>query len=56
MATTIETQRGTCPTHGTVEAERLMPKLTFPFLVTAPMRYMAKRKPFRCPDCGVPVE
>jgi hypothetical protein len=55
MATITERQTATCPTHGRVEAERRLPKLTFPFLVTAPMRYMARRKPFRCPECGAPV-
>jgi hypothetical protein len=55
MATTTETRIGTCTTHGTVQAERQMPKLGFPFLVTGPKRYLAKRKPFRCPDCGSPV-
>ena len=53
--TTIETRTGTCPTHGTVQAERRVPKLGFPFFVTATMRYFARRKPFRCPDCGSPV-
>lgn len=55
MATTIETRSGTCPTHGTVKAERRVPKLTFPFIVTWPMRYLARRKPFQCPECGSPV-
>jgi hypothetical protein len=55
MATTTETRTGTCATHGTVQAERQLPKLTFPFVITAPMRYLAKRKPFRCPECGSPV-
>ena len=54
-STTIETRTGTCPTHGTVQAERRVPKLGFPFFVTATMRYFARRKPFRCPDCGSPV-
>ena len=31
MATTTETRTGTCSTHGTVETERPLPKLTFPF-------------------------
>jgi len=53
--TTTETQIGTCATHGSVQAERQLPKLTFPFLITAPMRYFARRKPYRCPDCGSPV-
>jgi hypothetical protein len=55
MATTTESRTGTCRTHGIVQAERQLPKLTFPFVVTAPMRYLAKRKPFRCPECGSPV-
>ena len=55
MATTTETRTGTCTTHGTVQAERQLPKLTFPFFVTAPLRYLAKRKPFHCPECGSPV-
>jgi hypothetical protein len=55
MATTTQTRTGTCMTHGSVNAERLLPKLRFPFVVTAAMRYFAKRKPFRCPECGSPV-
>ncbi|HZC29878.1 MAG TPA: hypothetical protein VE261_00055 [Gaiellaceae bacterium] len=55
MATTTETRTGTCATHGTVEAERQVPKQTFPFLVTGPMRWFAKWKPFRCPECGAAV-
>ncbi len=55
MSTTTETRTGTCPTHGKVRAERHVPKLTFPFVVTWPMRYLAKRKPFRCPECGAAV-
>jgi hypothetical protein len=55
MATTPETQTGTCTTHGAVQAERQLPKLTFPFLITAPMRYFARRKPFHCPECGSTV-
>jgi hypothetical protein len=52
MPTDNETRAGTCSTHGTVQAERQLPKLTFPFLITAPKRYLAKRKPYRCPECG----
>jgi hypothetical protein len=55
MATTTEMRTGTCTQHGTVEAERQLPKLTFPVLVTGTMRYFAKRKPFRCPECGAVV-
>jgi hypothetical protein len=55
MSSTLETRIGVCSMHGTVRAERRLPKVTFPFLVTAPMRYLARRKPFRCPECGAPV-
>lgn len=55
MASQTQTKMGTCPTHGTVQAERQVPKLTFPFLVTGPMRWFAQRKPYRCPECGAEV-
>lgn len=55
MATTTETRTGSCATHGKVQAERQLPQLTFPFIITASMRYFAKRKPFRCPECGSPI-
>jgi hypothetical protein len=55
MPSETESRTGTCSTHGTVQAERLLPKLTFPFLITAPKRYFAKQKPYRCPECGSDV-
>jgi hypothetical protein len=55
MATSTETRTGSCRTHGTVEGERQLPKLSFPFIITGSMRYLAKRKPFRCPECGAPL-
>jgi hypothetical protein len=55
MDTTTETRTGTCALHGGVQAERELPQLAFPILVTGPKRYFAKRKPFRCPECGSPV-
>ena len=55
MATSIETRTGNCATHGTVQAERRLPQLAFPFIITASMRYFAQRKPFRCPECGSPI-
>jgi hypothetical protein len=55
MATTTETRIGTCALHGRVQAERELPKLAFPVIVTGPKRYFAKRKPFRCPECGSPL-
>jgi hypothetical protein len=51
----IETQTGRCATHGTVEATREMPKMGFPFIYFAVVRAMARRRPFRCPECGQPV-
>jgi hypothetical protein len=55
MATEVETQTARCATHGTVEATREIPKMGFPFIVYAMLRARAKRRPFRCPDCGEPV-
>ena len=55
MATEVETQTGRCATHGTVEATREIPRMSFPFIVYGVMRAMAKRRPFTCPECGEPV-
>lgn len=55
MPDQTETRTGTCPTHGTVQAERQMPRPGFPFVVYAIRRLFAARKPYRCPDCGAPV-
>jgi hypothetical protein len=35
MPSETQTQTGTCPTHGSVEATRKMPGTGFPFLVNA---------------------
>ena len=51
----IRTRQGSCPAHGQVTAEKQVPKLTFPFLVTAPARGAAALRPFRCPSCGSKV-
>jgi hypothetical protein len=56
MAKETETITGTCATHGTVEATRDLPRITFPPIYTAIKRSLAKRHPFRCPECGEPVE
>ena len=56
MATEVQTQTGQCPTHGTVEATREIPKMTFPFVYFAVMRAIAQRRPYRCPQCGAAVE
>ena len=57
MATETQTATGDCPTHGTVEATREIPKVTFPPILTAVLRSRAKRRrPFLCPTCGAEVE
>jgi hypothetical protein len=56
MATQTETRSGRCPNHGTVRATRDVPRITFPFIYTAVRRWLAKRRPFRCPECGAAVE
>ncbi|HET6867745.1 MAG TPA: hypothetical protein VFH80_17640 [Solirubrobacteraceae bacterium] len=49
------TRQGTCPTHGPVAAEKKVPKLKFPFVVTGPARAAAAMRPYRCPECGAKV-
>jgi hypothetical protein len=46
------TRPGTCPTHGRVTAEKDLPKLKFPFVITAIARGAAAMRPYRCPACG----
>jgi hypothetical protein len=55
MAKEVEPRPAHCATHGDVEATREIPKMGFPFLYFAITRAMARRRPFRCPDCGEPV-
>jgi hypothetical protein len=56
MATKTESRYGQCPTHGQVSGTREVPGPSFPFLVYAVRRARARREPFRCPECGSPVE
>jgi hypothetical protein len=56
MSPEPQTRPGSCPDHGTVEATREIPQLKFPFFVYAVLRAIAKRRPFRCPQCGAPVQ
>ena len=56
MATETQTIAGDCPAHGTVEATRDIPRVTFPPIITAIRRSLAKRRPYRCPTCGAAVE
>jgi hypothetical protein len=51
----IEVRSGTCATHGSVEATREIPRMGFPFAVFAVRRWVARRKPFVCPECEQPV-
>jgi hypothetical protein len=55
MATEVQTRKGTCPTHGAVDATRTVPRPGFPYVVNAIRRAVAQRRPFRCPSCGEPV-
>jgi hypothetical protein len=49
------TREATCPTHGRVQAEKQLPKIAFPFVVTGAARGIAAVRPFRCPTCGAKV-
>jgi hypothetical protein len=49
------THPGTCPNHGQVTAEKQVPKLKFPFLITGIARVAAALRPYRCRDCGANV-
>ncbi len=46
------TRPGTCPAHGTVTAEKQVPKLAFPFFITGIARALAAARAYRCPTCG----
>jgi hypothetical protein len=48
----IRTRPATCPTHGRVTAEKKVPKIRFPFVVTGIARGAAAMRPYRCPQCG----
>ncbi len=56
MAKEVETRTGRCTTHGTVQATREAPEVGFPFVFYAIWRSVAKRRPFRCLECGAAVE
>lgn len=55
MAIETQTTIGDCPTHGEVEAIRELPQMSFPPMITAVRRAIAKRRPYRCPTCGAAV-
>ena len=52
MAAEVQTRQGTCPTHGSVQGTRQIPRITFPWLITAVVRAVAMRRPYLCPQCG----
>jgi hypothetical protein len=55
MAQETETRTGRCASHGTVAATRKIPEMGFPFIYFAMARAVARRRPFRCPQCDQPV-
>jgi hypothetical protein len=55
MKTQFETRKGECEEHGMVEAEREIPRPSFPFVVYAVRRFRAQRESFHCPICGAPA-
>jgi hypothetical protein len=55
MANEVQTRKGTCPTHGAVDATREVPRVGFPFILYAVRKTLANRRPFRCPSCGEAV-
>lgn len=56
MASETQTAPGHCATHGEVEATRQIPRVTFPPIITGIRRALAKRRPYRCPECGAEVD
>jgi hypothetical protein len=52
----VQVRKGRCATHGPVEATREVPKPGFPYAVWLVRMVLAKRQPFRCPQCGAAVE
>ena len=56
MAKEVQTQAGRCSAHGPVEATREVPTMGFPYIVYGIWRAVAQRRPYRCPECGTPVQ
>jgi hypothetical protein len=54
--TETRTRDARCPTHGPVTAEKQLPKLKFPFVITGPWRALSALRPYRCPTCGARAE
>lgn len=56
MSNETQTRTAVCPTHGTVEATREVPRPSWPYLIYVVRRALATRQPYRCPTCGEAVE
>lgn len=50
--TETRTRPGRCPIHGEITAEKVLPRLRFPYVVFATWRAIASLRPYRCPSCG----
>jgi hypothetical protein len=50
--TETRTRSARCRIHGPVTAEKQVPKLKFPFVITGLWRGFAALRPYRCPTCG----
>ena len=48
--------RGVATPTGPSTATREIPTISFPWIVNAVRRSMAKRRPFACPECGDPID
>jgi hypothetical protein len=53
--TETRTRPARCPSHGPVTAEKEVPRLKFPFVITGLWRGLAAWRPYRCPTCGAKV-
>lgn len=51
----LRTREGNCPTHGRVAAEKTVPAIRFPLVVTGIARAASLVRPYRCPACGARV-
>ena len=51
----VEMRPGHCAAHGPVDAIRRIPAMGFPYVYFAVARAMARRQPYRCPECGQPA-
>jgi hypothetical protein len=52
MPTNLQTRLGRCPTHGVVDATRMLPPLKFPIFISGIRRLIALTGAYKCPRCG----